>query len=46
MIGDLMIQPGSYSYADGEKYDGEWKTGEKHGTGSYSYTDGARYDGL
>lgn len=33
---------GMYSYADGEKYDGEWKHGEKHGTGNYSYTDGAR----
>ena len=32
-------------FADGEKYEGEYKEGKRHGQGSYDYSDGERYEG-
>jgi hypothetical protein len=29
---------GTYTYADGEKYAGEWYCGMKHGTGTFLFT--------
>lgn len=37
-----LLWKGTYNYADGERYEGDWKHGEKHGQGIYHYTDGAR----
>ncbi len=36
---------GSFTWADGEKYVGEWKDGKKHGQGIYSYAVGDKYAG-
>lgn len=32
-----------YSYANGDKYDGEWKNDFYEGAGVYTYTSGAEY---
>ncbi len=34
-----------HTYADGSRYEGEWKDSKKHGTGTYSYADGSKYIG-
>jgi hypothetical protein len=31
---------GVYTFADGDRYDGEWKDGNSHGRGVMTYTDG------
>ena len=36
---------GIYLYADGIRYDGDYKNDKKEGYGSYLWTDGRRYDG-
>jgi hypothetical protein len=36
---------GTYTYAKGDIYVGEWKDGNKHGQGTYSYADGDKYVG-
>ena len=36
---------GTYTYANGDKYVGEWKDGNKHGQGTYTYADGDKYVG-
>mgnify|MGYP001131685251 CR=1 FL=1 len=36
---------GILSYADGDRYEGEWKNGKMHGKGVYVYANGDRYDG-
>ena len=36
---------GSYTYENGEIYDGEWKDGKYNGQGTYSYANGEIYDG-
>ena len=33
---------GTYTYADGRKYVGEWKENKKHGQGTYTYADGRK----
>ena len=40
-----MNGKGIMSYADGDKYDGDWKDGKKNGKGIMSYADGEKYDG-
>jgi hypothetical protein len=35
---------GTITYDDGEKYEGEWKEGNRHGKGTYTFETG--YDGL
>ena len=32
-------------FANGATYDGEWKSGRKHGNGVFMYPDGSKYDG-
>jgi len=32
-------------YYNGDKYDGEWEKGKKHGTGTYTYSDEDYYEG-
>ena len=36
---------GSYTYADGSTYAGEWKDGKRNGQGTYTGADGTTYTG-
>jgi hypothetical protein len=36
---------GTYTFANGNVYEGEWKAGKKEGRGTYTYADGAVYEG-
>ena len=36
---------GTYTWADGSKYVGEYKDGKKHGKGTMTYPDGAKFVG-
>ena len=37
---------GVYTYPNGDKYEGEWRDGRRHGQGEYIYKDqGLRYKG-
>jgi len=36
---------GVMHYANGDKYEGEWKDGNLHGKGIYYYKSGDKYDG-
>ena len=33
-------------YADGDRYEGEWKNEKKHGYGKYTYADGRIKEGM
>ena len=33
------------TFADGDKYDGEYKDGKRNGKGTYTFADGDKYDG-
>jgi hypothetical protein len=37
---------GTYRYANGDVYSGEWERGMKHGAGTYRWADGTVYEGL
>lgn len=37
---------GEYQFKNGNKYDGQWRDDQMHGTGVYYYPDGSRYEGL
>ena len=36
---------GIFYYAEGDKYDGEWKDDKLHGKGIFYFIDGGKYDG-
>ena len=36
---------GTYTWADGSKYVGEYKDGERNGQGTYTYENGSKYVG-
>ena len=36
---------GTYTFANGDKYDGQHKDGKKHGKGTLTWTDGGKYVG-
>ena len=36
---------GTYTWADGQKYVGEWKDRKQHGQGTDTYSDGSKYVG-
>ncbi len=37
---------GTYTYANGDTYEGQWSNNLRHGNGSYTYaTSGVRYEG-
>ena len=36
---------GTLTFPDGNKYEGEWKDGERNGRGTYTYNDGNQYIG-
>ena len=40
-----MHGQGVYSWADGRKYEGDYKDDKKHGYGIYTYPDGRTYKG-
>jgi len=40
-----MHGQGVYSWADGRKYEGDYKDDKKHGYGIYTYPDGRSYKG-
>ena len=37
---------GTYTYADGSKYAGEYKDGKKHGQGTFTFADGSVVEGI
>ena len=43
--GDCEDGYGTYTWADGDKYVGEYKDGNKSGQGTQTYYDGAKYQG-
>jgi hypothetical protein len=40
-----MSGKGIFYHSSGNKYDGEWKDGEKYGEGEYLWKDGTKYIG-
>lgn len=38
-----MELQGTFVWADGRKYEGEWKDGGYHGRGEYTHRDGSQY---
>jgi len=46
IFGDYIREGvGSLTYSDGDKYEGEWKDGQKHGQGTYTWSNGNKYVG-
>ena len=43
--GDCNNGYGTSTWADGEKYVGEWKDGKEDGQGTYTYANGDKYVG-
>jgi SH3-like domain-containing protein len=43
--GDCLNGKGIYSYSNGEKYEGQFKDGERHGRGILNFPDGNKYIG-
>jgi TPR repeat protein len=39
-IGDCINGHGSFTYANGDKYVGEWKNGKREGKGAYTFSNG------
>ena len=44
--GNCVNGQGTYTYADGDKYVGEWKDDKKNGQGTYTSADGRIKKGL
>ena len=45
MLEDGYTGQGTYTWANGEKYVGEWKDGKRNGQGTYTYASGNKYVG-
>ncbi len=45
IIGDCENGLGTYAYADGSKYEGQFKAGKKQGWGSFYFANGDKYTG-
>ena len=43
--GDCNNGYGTWTFADGEKYVGEWKDNNKHGLGTFTWASGNKYVG-
>ena len=43
--GDCVNGEGTYAYASGDKYAGEFKDGNRHGQGTYTWANGGKYVG-
>ncbi|XP_050932723.1 MORN repeat-containing protein 4 isoform X2 [Lates calcarifer] len=41
----MTLTRGSFTYASGEEYHGEWKEGRRHGVGQLKFQDGTCYTG-
>ncbi|XP_024916484.1 MORN repeat-containing protein 4 isoform X2 [Cynoglossus semilaevis] len=41
----MTLTRGSFTYASGEEYHGEWKEGRRHGVGQLKFHDGTCYTG-
>uniref|UniRef100_A0A674PDJ8 MORN repeat-containing protein 4 n=1 Tax=Takifugu rubripes TaxID=31033 RepID=A0A674PDJ8_TAKRU len=41
----MTLTRGSFTYASGEEYHGEWKEGRRHGVGQLKFQDGTCYSG-
>merc|ERR1712054_372861 len=41
----MMSGEGTYTYANGNIYEGQWRAGKQHGQGRLTYKDGAAYEG-
>ena len=35
---------GTFTYPNGEKYEGDWKNGKYNGQGTYTWSDGEKYE--
>ena len=44
--GDCNNGYGTYTFANGDKYVGEWKDGKQHGQGTFTGTDGTVMKGI
>jgi hypothetical protein len=44
--GDCFNGQGTYTWADGRKYIGQFKDGKRHGQGTYTYADGTVEHGI
>ena len=44
--GDCNNGYGTYTWADGDKYVGEWKDGKQNGQGTYTWADGRIKKGI
>ena len=40
-----MNGQGTYTYSDGDKFEGEWKDDQWNGQGTYTWSDGKKYVG-
>ena len=36
---------GTYKWADGRQYTGDWQVNKMHGSGVFTWADGRRYEG-
>ena len=46
IFGDYIREGvGSLTYSDGDKYEGEWKDGQKNGQGTFTWSNGRKYVG-
>ena len=45
LIGDCENGQGTITWANGDKYEGEWKDGKKHGKGTETCSNGDKYEG-
>ena len=43
--GKLQDGRGTFAWADGDRYEGEWRDNKPHGRGTFTSSDGRRYDG-
>ena len=43
--GKIWNGHGTYTYPNGDKYEGEFKDGEKNGQGTFTFSDGSKYVG-
>jgi hypothetical protein len=43
--GNCINGRGTFTWADGDQYSGEWKDDKKHGQGTYNYANGEQYSG-
>ena len=40
-----MDGTGTFIWSNGDKYEGDWKNGKKHGQGTIFYQDGSKLEG-